>query len=402
MANHPNYQFSLTLPEVFSGQPGEDIGEYLERLENSVRPLAPDEEALYTQLAALLPQRLTGAAYKVYKSFDQEMKEDFPAARERLCAIFHNQDFLRAFRDSLTARPRLAGENIDVYVADLTNLVTQAFPTYNDNQRTAEVLRRFLAGIDPLLRGRCKESNVDNLPDAIALCKNVERAQVDYRAARALTPQYFDTPQDKLPTKTVATINEEPAPQSSTEKLLSTVLSKLNLLEQTMQEQKHQGISDNGSRGRPHDRRRDHYPSRPYDAHRSPTPNYAHRQPPRWRTPDRFYDRSNDRQNFRPRSRNNSPYPRDGSNQRQGFGASRPYYDNRSPSPYHRGNRDRQYSPSPHRGNFRSSQNSRDQYQSRRVSRSPNPENRVRYPRYDSASPRRVTFTLPTEGGNDQ
>ena len=77
MANYPNYQFSLTLTEVFSGQPGEDTGEYLERLENSVRQLAPDEEALYTQLAALLPQCHTGAAYKVYKSFDQEMKEDF-------------------------------------------------------------------------------------------------------------------------------------------------------------------------------------------------------------------------------------------------------------------------------------------------------------------------------------
>ena len=127
-------------------------------------------------------------------------------------------------------------------------------------------------------------------------------------------------------------------PSRAQKKLLSTVLSKLNLLEQTMQEQKQQGISDNGSRGRPHDRHRDHYPSHPYDAHRSPTPNYAHRQPRRWSTPDRFYDRPNDRQNFRPQSRNNNPYPQDGSNQRQGFCASSPYYDKRLPSPYHRGN----------------------------------------------------------------
>ena len=95
----------------------------------------------------------------------------------------------------------MAGENIDVYMADLIYLVTQAFPTYNAHQQTAEVLRQFLAGVDPLLRGCCKESNVDTLPAAIELCKNVERAQVDYKAARSAAPQYFDPPQAQDPPK---------------------------------------------------------------------------------------------------------------------------------------------------------------------------------------------------------
>ena len=105
MAHQPNYQFNLTLPEVFSGQSGEDIGEYLERLENSVRTFSHNEEALNTQLVSLLPQRLSGAVYKVYRSFDPETKEDYPTACERLCVVFHTQDYLRTFRDTLTARP---------------------------------------------------------------------------------------------------------------------------------------------------------------------------------------------------------------------------------------------------------------------------------------------------------
>ena len=141
----------------------------------------------------------------MYRSFAQEVKEDYSTAHEKLRAVFHNQEYLGNFRDSLTARPGLASESIDVYVVDLTNPVMQAFPIYSAGQHTVEILCRFFASVDPLLRGRCKETDVDNLAAATELCKNVERAQVDYRAAHKLQPQLFSEPVDQS-SKTVANI----------------------------------------------------------------------------------------------------------------------------------------------------------------------------------------------------
>ena len=157
------------------------------------------------------------------------------------------------------------------------------------------------------------------------------------------------------------------------EELLFSVLSKLTLLEQTVQDQKHQAKGEYGPRGRPHDRRRDHFTTPPSNTHE-----YSRHQPPRWRTPDRFRNGSNNRQDFRPRSRNSSPYPQDGDNTRQGYNRNASPYYSRSPSPYHRDNRaDRPYSPSPCRGQFRSPRSGRNHHRPPRDSRSPNPNERA-------------------------
>ena len=104
-----------------------------------------------------------------------------------LLDAFNNKHKLRAFLNSITARQGLPGENIKVHLSDLTSLVSQAFPDYTPEQKTSEIFRRFLTGLDPILKSKCVERVTQNVEEAVEYCKNYERAQYELNPASMTT-----------------------------------------------------------------------------------------------------------------------------------------------------------------------------------------------------------------------
>ena len=98
-----------------------------------------------------MPQKLTHNAYKVYRDLPRVTKTKYEECKTRLCDIFNNQDFLRKFQGSLTARPCKDDEHIDVYVAEICNLVSQAFHDYIAPKQEAKTYR-FVKGDSNFLR----------------------------------------------------------------------------------------------------------------------------------------------------------------------------------------------------------------------------------------------------------
>ena len=184
MAMQNQFQITLDIPQ-FLGNQRDNIIDWFSRIEDTIRPIAVDDNDLNLRLVSLLPQKLAGNAYKVYRSFPQDVKNNYQQCKDRLSAIFNNQDFIRVFQGSLTARPRQQDENIEVYVSELRSLTAQAFPDFTPVQKEQETLRRFIAGISPFLRGKCRENDVNTLDAARRICKNAERAMKEYQAVEA-------------------------------------------------------------------------------------------------------------------------------------------------------------------------------------------------------------------------
>ncbi len=55
------------------------------------------------------------------------------------------------FRASLSARPRAPHESLEVYAAEISRLVDEAFPEYGDRAQREEIFCCFLTGLDPVL-----------------------------------------------------------------------------------------------------------------------------------------------------------------------------------------------------------------------------------------------------------
>ena len=183
MAN--NWQFQFQLPDRFTGQTGEVITPWFEKVEHAMRAIAPnlDDNEFGQRMCAIIPVRLSGPADKVYQSLPEGVRNNYQQLRTELSRIFNNEQFLRKFRDSLTARVRAPKENIEVYLAELRTLVAQAFPTYDQPQRESEVHRRLIAGLDAFSRGKVHEQGAVNIQDVIEIVKNLERAQEHYQTA---------------------------------------------------------------------------------------------------------------------------------------------------------------------------------------------------------------------------
>ncbi len=181
MAAANQFQITLDIPQ-FQGNPTDNISDWFSRIEDTIRPLAEDDEDLNDRLASILPQKLTSSAYKVYRDLPTATKADYEACKAHLGKIFNNQDFIRVFQGSLTARPRHQNEHIDVYVAELRNLVSQAFPDYSSTQQEAETFRRFIRGVSTYLRGKIFEHDPQDIEEAVRICKNAERAQTEYQS----------------------------------------------------------------------------------------------------------------------------------------------------------------------------------------------------------------------------
>lgn len=70
---------------------------------------------------------------------------------------FGQRHFLDCFGRNIFACLRAPDESLDVYAADISKLVQEAFPGYGDVAQREDKFRRFLVGLDPLLRAKCHE-----------------------------------------------------------------------------------------------------------------------------------------------------------------------------------------------------------------------------------------------------
>ena len=420
MAVQNQFQITLDLPQFIGGQ-RDNIIDWFSRIEDTIRPIALDAADLNLRLVSILPQKLAGNAYKVYRSLPQDIKNNYQQSKARLSAIFNNQDFIRVFQGSLTARPRQPDENVEVYVSELRSLTAQAFPDFTPEQKEQETLRRFIAGISPFLRGKCRENDVNTLNAAIQVCKNAERAMKEYQSIdMPLTDIYNSsaTQAQSLATQAPVLAQIEQVESPNSNEMLEMVLTELRKLstntpgaqalvsemrrqnettQRLISELRDQKAFDSERNSRSFNRRRDSFhDQRPrYDRSNS----FSRQRDGRYNPRSDSYDR---RFNYRPRERSQSYDRNRGSDTRRQFISNRESRNNsfhtHSPNNGHqqfdrRDSHERQnYQAQPRRDRNRSLSNDRRQSQGFQARRSPYPSRSPLASRAGSPIQRRVTF----------
>ncbi|KAI7804760.1 putative synaptotagmin-like protein 3, partial [Triplophysa rosa] len=74
-------------------------------------------------------------------------------------------------------------EPLEVFAAEITRLVLEAFPNYGEAAIAMERFRRFVAGLEPVLQAKCHEHGATSLEEALAIECKWERAQEVLRFA---------------------------------------------------------------------------------------------------------------------------------------------------------------------------------------------------------------------------
>ena len=164
--------FRIELPEVFSGEDGQDFRQWVRRFEVAVNSV-PDTTI---KKEHLLPSRLSSSAFTVWESLPTSDRKDFGKAREALTAVFGRNTYLKTFQSCITARTRQPMEPLEVFAAAIATLVAEAFPTYDEASKDGEKFRRFVAGVDARLRTKIYELGAETFQDAVAMAVRIEQA----------------------------------------------------------------------------------------------------------------------------------------------------------------------------------------------------------------------------------
>lgn len=174
--------FRIDLPAPFSGDNAEPFSLWIQRFEVALNVSAtpPDK-------AKLLPAKLTGPAFAYWQSLSPAVKADYDLTKASLSAVFGHATFLATFQMYLNARPRKPQEPLEVYAAELTSLVTEAFPQYDVTARNCEIFRRFVTGLDPALQLKIHEHGAVTLDSALKIASQCKRAQLAISVANSTT-----------------------------------------------------------------------------------------------------------------------------------------------------------------------------------------------------------------------
>lgn len=167
------YWYRLDLPLPFSGDGTEDFNQWIRRLEVAVLASPGFQDS---KLADILPSRLTGAAFNFWDSLPHDTKANFQAVKDRLQQTFGKRLFILTFQTNIRARTREPGEPLEVYAAELSKLVDEAFPRYGTVAKEGECFRRFIAGIDPYIQLKVHELGATTFKQAIEYAGRIERA----------------------------------------------------------------------------------------------------------------------------------------------------------------------------------------------------------------------------------
>lgn len=213
----------VELPPPFRGDGQKPFATWIKQFEAAVRAQTRGVSgASYAAtLVNILPTRLDGAAFLLWDSFPADIQCDYKRMKEKLKEAFGQKQFLLYFQTCVSARPRHVNESLEVYAADVSRLVAEAFPDYDHAATNGEKFRRFLAGLDPALQAKCHEQGATDMEEALIIAGRCERAR---QAMRANTP---GSPYSPPHPAVVATLGSPPAivdcNANATEKLVQVV-----------------------------------------------------------------------------------------------------------------------------------------------------------------------------------
>lgn len=174
----PGGDVKIDLPAPFTGDGSQSFLSWVRQLEVAVGATAGSGRGCKEELVRILPTRLGKSAFLLWDSLPDTTKSDYAAIKERLGAAFGQRQLMDRFRASLSARVRASGESLEVYAADVSRLVAEAFPDYGDVAQREEKFRRFLAGLDPALKAKCLELGATDLEEALHVAERCENARV--------------------------------------------------------------------------------------------------------------------------------------------------------------------------------------------------------------------------------
>ncbi|XP_051902239.1 uncharacterized protein LOC127587812 [Hippocampus zosterae] len=180
-------RLNIDLPPAFKGDGTVSFTSWSRRFEVSMQAMYNRPAAeMSSVLASVLPTKLAEAAFLYWDSLSPAVKEDYKAVKKRLQDVFGPSLSLPFFQTHINARPRKPGESLEVYSADVTRLVMEAFPDYGRVAQEGEKFRRFVAGLDPALQAKIHEMGAGDLDEALVVAGRCERA----RAALNLHASY--------------------------------------------------------------------------------------------------------------------------------------------------------------------------------------------------------------------
>ncbi|CAL1591898.1 unnamed protein product [Knipowitschia caucasica] len=167
----------VDLPPLFAGDGSQSFLGWVRQLEVAIQATVGTGSDCDEELVRILPTRLCKSAFLLWDSLPDRVKHDYSAVKEKLAGAFGQRQFMDRFRATLSARPRAAGESLEVYAADVSRLVAEAFPDYGVVARREEKFRRFLAGLDPALKSKCLEQGATDLEEALTIAERCENAR---------------------------------------------------------------------------------------------------------------------------------------------------------------------------------------------------------------------------------
>ena len=87
-----------------------------------------DNYDYHYELVRILPTRLNKAVFLLWDSLLEAVQTDYIAVKDRLKEAFGHKQFMDRFRASLSTRPGMPQESLEVYTAKINKLVLKAFP----------------------------------------------------------------------------------------------------------------------------------------------------------------------------------------------------------------------------------------------------------------------------------
>lgn len=151
----------IDLPPAFKGDGTESFTSWSRRFEVAVQAVTSPDADLSTVMASVLPTCLADAAFLYWDSLPAATQSDYDSVKDKLKDVFGPKYSLPFFQTTVNTRPHKPCESLDVYSADITRLVLEALPNYDDNALEGEQFRRFVAGLDSTLQSKIPEMGAE-------------------------------------------------------------------------------------------------------------------------------------------------------------------------------------------------------------------------------------------------
>uniref|UniRef100_A0AAV2IXX9 Gag protein n=1 Tax=Knipowitschia caucasica TaxID=637954 RepID=A0AAV2IXX9_KNICA len=130
----------IDLPPPFKGDGTESFSSWARRFEVAVEAMSSPDMDYSAMRSAILPTRLSDAAFLLWDSLPSATKKDYDTVKVKLGVVFG--------------------------------------PKYDHNAIEGEKFRRFVAGLDPSLQAKIHEQGAEDIEEALRVASRCERARV--------------------------------------------------------------------------------------------------------------------------------------------------------------------------------------------------------------------------------